>query len=165
MAEEIGRRIAQELSDSFARIGLEILARQSSLHFGAQTLASLRRSIAGELRGFNEVAPSGFHLHMLSGQSCLVFSFESKLALTLKVESALVRLVPAPSKLGEPACDEEPAGKGRDCSDFVVTQDDSGYHFKQMPLHASSEYTPVLTESEFIDGVIRVACGQPFERH
>jgi hypothetical protein len=163
MAEEIGRRIAQELSDRFARIGMEIIAQQSSINFGAQTLASLRRSISGELRGFNEVAPKGFHLQMLSGQSCLVFTFETKLSLTLKIESKIVRLVPAAQRQQELPCDEVPGANGRDCCDFLVTRDDAGYHFQRLAQDPAA-YNPLLSESDFIEGVLRVASRQTFDR-
>jgi hypothetical protein len=165
MAEEIGKRIAQELSDRFTQIGMKILAQQSSINLGAQTFATLKRLAERELRGFNQVAPRGFRLNMLPGQSCLVFSFEKRLALTLKVQGGLVRLVPTFAQLGGVASEEAPPlASSQPCFDFVVTRDDSGFQFQQIS-RSPSAYTPALSEGDFIAGVLRVACGQPLERN
>ena len=168
MAEEIGRKIAEELSGQFAKLGLDLLDQQSKLNFAARTHTSLRRSIAVALRGFNDVAPRDFKLNMLWGPDCIIFSFDTTLALTLKVDAAHITLVPAPSN---PClhCGKSIPPEATASSDFIVTQDKQGFHFQRdsaspTPALQGPEF-PVLSESQFVDGVLRVACSQPFERH
>jgi hypothetical protein len=93
-----------------------------------------------------------------------VFTFEAKHSLTLKVESKTVRLVPAAARRAEPSFDDVSAANGRGNSDFLVTRDDAGYHFARIALDPAV-YSSVLSESEFIEGVLRVASGQTFERN
>ena len=158
MAEEIGRRIAYELTSNFAKLGSDLVAQQSRANLAAETFASLRRAITLELRGFNQVVQREFRLTMLPGQNCLIFSFESRLALTLKVESARVRLV-----LDPPSDLKLKAEDARASIEFNVYLDDGCFTYQKI---ASTPQTPsrMISQPEFIEGVIRVACGQPFER-
>ncbi len=158
MAEEIGRRVAYELTSNFAKLGSDLIAQQSKAHLAAETFASLRRAITLELRGFNQVVQREFRLTMLPGQNCLIFSFESRLALTLKVDLARVRLV-----LDPPAGLKVKAEDGRASIEFKVYQDGGCFSYQKI---APTSQTPSQTfsQAEFIEGVIRVACGQTFER-
>ena len=158
MAEEIGRRVAYELTSNFAKLGSDLVAQQSQVNFAAETFASLRRAITLELRGFNQVVQREFRLTMLPGQNCLIFSFESRLALTLKVDLARVRLV-----LDPPNNVTLKAEDGRASIEFMVRQEGDGFTYQKLvspPLTS----TRVLSQADFIEGVIRVACSQPFER-
>ena len=157
-AEEIGRRVAQELTGNFAKLGADLLAQQSKAHLAAETFASLRRAITLELRGFNQVVRREFRLTMLPGQNCLIFTFETRLALTLKVDAARVRLVLAP-----PSNVTLKAEDGRPSIEFSVSQSADRFSYQKIgpPSVAPAR---ILSQAEFIEGVIRVACNQPFER-
>ncbi|MEO6804319.1 MAG: hypothetical protein ABI197_13855 [Granulicella sp.] len=150
MSEDIGRKIAEKFGEKIAKGGTDSNANQERANLNARIMETVRRQIYAAVNGFNNNAPAGVQLVLIDGDKSLIFNLQEQLTLTLRFRDQLIELLPgrrnttdlAPSKL-------------------QVWQAESDFNYRFVNENPTVN-PPVLSSSRFIEGVINVACGQPF---
>ena len=165
-SEEVGQRIAGEMSQQFTtsldKVVAQSLVKQRLL--AART--SLRTALYEAVEGFNGHAPWDYHLAVLNRGDRLLFNSFGQFTLTVTFGDDQVMIHPQQ----DPAVRDAASDLASDAASDAVRQYDSESPtvVDVVRVDGSLRYraggesalfqTPVLTELQFVDGLIRMAC-------
>ena len=155
---EIGKRIAGEMRHQFNSLRGNERAQFLSRKRLLDAVARLRAALYEAVEGFNEQAPTNYHLALLNRGDRMIFNSLGRFTLTVMFDEDQVVIHPPPEDVVE--C--EPLR-------LQILRSESGFRFRaaqgsSLPSTFVSGHAgdaSVLTELQFVDSVIRLACMSP----
>ena len=154
-SEEVGRQIAGEMSEMFSvsldrNLNQDLVKRRMS-----DAVSSLRAALYEAVEGFNGQAPWDYHLAVLNRGDRLLFNSFGQFTLTVTFGDDQVLIHPARDH-----------GRGQSPMVVEILSDDGDLRYRgrvmppaqQAPQPQLPVQTQVLTELQFVDSLIRMAC-------
>jgi hypothetical protein len=154
-SEEVGKRIADEMKAVF--VLHQQTAEQVANRRQVEAMVSLRTALYEAVEGFNDQAPWAYHLAVLNRGDRLIFNSFGQFTLTVTLGESHVMIHRTP----ECARSEVPLPEAPVIVNVVNVDGHTRY---RAAAGSSALKGPVLTELQFVDSVIRLACNSHLSR-
>jgi len=145
MFEEIGKRVAELL----LRDNPSLTSDQSEPDHHEHLLHSLGHSIQSATHGLNERAGSDV-LTVITKHDSFQFNLGYEQTATLRVGSSLLGLIPSKKN-----------AESNGSTKFTTCNGHDGFQFKAVSSDPTIP-TPTLSQEQFVEGVLKVACNKSF---
>jgi hypothetical protein len=151
MSEGIGKQIAKQLAGHLTERELRMQNSVEAEDSVQHCLGSLKKALVIAIKDFNEDVPSRSKLNLIDQLDGWQLKFNTNLMVTIKLAGGKIHVVPTKSNIENPTTATFDFNWGQESPVYKGVSSNPGFQ------------TPILSQDEFIGGLLREACGKHFD--